>query len=78
MTVTVGSTGIIGSGAADVSSICIDIDTLSDINVEGNETLSVTVEVTNNADLVEFPDGNTATVTIRDTSGEWWGRGCFL
>ena len=68
VTVTIGPTG---SGSPDTV-VCIKIDTATDTDIEGDESLTVIGTVTNNADLADFPDRNTVSITIQDTSGEWW------
>ena len=68
VTVTIGPTG---SGSPDTV-VCIKIDTATDTDIEGDESLTVIGTVTNNADLADFPDGNTVSITIQDASGEWW------
>ena len=49
---------------------CILIESLVDRELEGDEILTVVADVTTNADLVEFPDGNRIDITITDISGE--------
>ena len=73
VTVTIGPP--VGSGSPDLmdfTMVCIDIDTATDTDIEGAESLTVMGTVINNADLAEFPDGDTVSITILDTSGEWW------
>ncbi|CAI8052754.1 hypothetical protein GBAR_LOCUS28872 [Geodia barretti] len=66
LTVTIGPTG---SGSPDTL-VCINIDTATDTDIEGDESLTVIGTVTNNADLTEFPDGNMVSITIQDASVE--------
>ena len=65
---TIGPT--VGSGSPDTA-VCINIDTATDTDIEGDESLTVIGTVTNNADLAEFPDENMVSITIQDASGEW-------
>jgi hypothetical protein len=69
VTVTIGPP--VGSGSPDLMDstvVCINIDTATDTDIEGAESLTVMGTVINNADLAGFPDGDTVSITILDTS----------
>ena len=60
---------VIMGGSGEIPG-CISIKSLVDRELEGDEILTVVADVTTNADLVEFPDGDRIDITITDISGE--------
>ena len=60
---------VIMTGSGEIPG-CISIESLVDRELEGDEILTVVADVTTNADLVEFPDGDRIDITITDISGE--------
>ena len=81
---------VITGGSGEIPG-CIIIESLVDRELEGDEILTVVADVTTNADLVEFPDGNRIDITITDISGEsvcvvcvcvcvclWWEVSMYL